>query len=100
MEILVRIMTAVGKNGFFRFIPPTGTMLVSGDVVTFKFSDHRGVPGRPILGRLRSPHTVEISSIDDNALMCFSDYAIRAGGQMIPYYSALYPKEVENWNRS
>ena len=95
--ILVRATTPSGKVGFFRFTPPSGTLQQQAGATVFAL-DVLGV-GPCIQGKAAGQNRAEVMFTSNDELMSFSDYVVRAGGQIIPFHQNFaFRTALQEWN--
>lgn len=96
--MLVRATTPLGNVGFFRFTPPPNTLQQQAGALVFAALDAHG-RGPSIQGRAVGQNRAEVIFTSDDEMMSFSDYVVRAGGQVIPLHQdSAYRAALQEWN--
>lgn len=97
--MLVRVTTPSGNDGFFKFVPPTGTFEIRGEAATFHALDRHG-RGPSINAKLAGVCQAEVTFSSEETLISFSDYAVRAGARMTTRHQPQdYHAALAEWER-
>lgn len=81
-----------------RFTPPAGTLQQHPGVLVFSAFDAQG-RGPVIQAKASGPNRADVEFTSEDNLLSFSDYVVRAGGQVLPFHQDLaYRAALQEWN--